>query len=121
MCYNSIHLLFNNGVYSTPTGNTCFLDIHDCGINCECGRNSIAVESFKNEKAFLWYSIIATIITVILLLLVWVMRSRVSFLAALFRETAHCLGSIPALFLQPIITFFFLVLFFTFWCVSCNG
>ncbi|XP_050670773.1 choline transporter-like 1 isoform X2 [Leptidea sinapis] len=73
-------------------------------------------ESFKNEKAFLWYSIIATVITVILLLLVWVMRSRVSFLAALFRETAHCLGSIPALFLQPIITFFFLVLFFTFWC-----
>ncbi|XP_038210134.1 choline transporter-like 1 isoform X2 [Zerene cesonia] len=72
-------------------------------------------ESFKNEKAFLWYSIIATIITVILLLLVWVMRSRVSFLAALFKETAHCLGSIPALFLQPIITFFFLVLFFAFW------
>ncbi|KAG6464805.1 choline transporter-like 1 isoform X2 [Manduca sexta] len=72
-------------------------------------------ESLKNEKAFLWYSIIATIITVILLLLIWVMRSRVSFLAALFKETAHCLGSIPALFLQPIITFFFLVLFFTFW------
>ncbi|XP_060801052.1 choline transporter-like 1 isoform X2 [Amyelois transitella] len=72
-------------------------------------------ESLKNEKAFLWYAIIATIITVILLILVWVMRSRVSFLAALFKETAHCLGSIPALFLQPIITFFFLVLFFTFW------
>ncbi|KAL4708361.1 hypothetical protein ACJJTC_019597 [Scirpophaga incertulas] len=72
-------------------------------------------ESLKNEKAFLWYSIIATIITVILLLLVFVMRSRVSFLAALFKETAHCLGSIPALFLQPIITFLFLVLFFTFW------
>ncbi|XP_068630522.1 choline transporter-like 1 isoform X2 [Battus philenor] len=74
-------------------------------------------ESLKNEKAFLWYSIIATIITVILLLLVWVMRSRVTFLAALFKETAHCLGSIPALFLQPIITFFFLVLFFTFWSI----
>lgn len=72
-------------------------------------------ESLKNEKAFLWYSIIATIITVVLLLLVWVMRSRVSFLAALFKETAICLGSIPALFLQPIITFFFLVLFLTFW------
>ncbi|KAL0840483.1 hypothetical protein ABMA28_015727 [Loxostege sticticalis] len=72
-------------------------------------------ESLKNEKAFLWYSIIATIITLILLLLVWVMRSRVSFLAALFRETAHCLGSIPALFLQPIITFIFLILFFAFW------
>ncbi|XP_053602258.1 choline transporter-like 1 isoform X1 [Plodia interpunctella] len=72
-------------------------------------------ESLKNETAFLWYSIIATIITVILLILVFVMRSRVSFLAALFKETAHCLGSIPALFLQPIITFFFLILFFAFW------
>ncbi|XP_028044144.1 CTL-like protein 1 isoform X2 [Bombyx mandarina] len=76
---------------------------------------SFLAESLKNEKAFLWYSIIATVITVILLLLVWVMRSRVSFLAALFRETAHCLGSIPALFLQPIITFLFLVVFFAFW------
>ncbi|XP_059062134.1 choline transporter-like 1 [Achroia grisella] len=76
---------------------------------------SFLSESLKNEKAFLWYSIIATIITIILLLLVFVMRSRVSFLAALFKETAHCLGSIPSLFLQPIITFFFLVLFFTFW------
>lgn len=74
-------------------------------------------ESLKNESAFLWYSIIATIITVILLLLVFVMRSRVSFLAALFRETAHCLGSIPALFLQPIITFFILVLFLAFWSI----
>lgn len=74
-------------------------------------------ESLKNETAFLWYSIIATIITVILLLLVFVMRSRVSFLAALFRETAHCLGSIPALFLQPIITFFFLILFLAFWSI----
>ncbi|XP_061710544.1 choline transporter-like 1 isoform X1 [Cydia pomonella] len=74
-------------------------------------------ESLKNETAFLWYSIIATIITVILLLLVYVMRSRVSFLAQLFRETAHCLGSIPALFIQPIITFFFLVLFFAFWSI----
>ncbi|CAB3252104.1 unnamed protein product [Arctia plantaginis] len=72
-------------------------------------------ESLKNESAFLWYSIIATIITVILLLLVFVMRSRVSFLAALFKETAHCLASIPSLFFQPIITFFFLVLFLTFW------
>ncbi|XP_026328516.1 CTL-like protein 1 isoform X2 [Hyposmocoma kahamanoa] len=72
-------------------------------------------ESLKNKEAFLWYSIIATIITLILLLLVFVMRSRVSFLAALFKETAHCLGSIPALFLQPIITFFFLVLFLMFW------
>lgn len=78
-------------------------------------ETAFLAESLKNEKAFLWYSIIATIITVILLLLVWVMRSRVSFLAALFKETAHCLGSIPALFLQPIITFFFLVIFFAFW------
>ncbi|KAJ2938220.1 hypothetical protein O0L34_g17557 [Tuta absoluta] len=73
-------------------------------------------EALKNEQAFLWYSIIATIITFILLLLVFVMRSRVSFLAELFRETAHCLGAIPALFLQPIITFVFLALFLAFWC-----
>lgn len=63
------------------------------------------------------YNFILIFFQVILLLLVFVMRSRVSFLAALFKETAHCLGSIPALFLQPIITFFFLVLFLAFWSI----
>lgn len=72
-------------------------------------------ESLRNEQAFFWYSIVATIITIVLLLLVWVMRNRVNFLAALFKETAVCLGSIPGLFLQPIITFVFLILFFMFW------
>ncbi|XP_077285195.1 choline transporter-like 1 [Arctopsyche grandis] len=81
----------------------------------EMPDNMILLESLRNEKAFLWYSIIATILTVIILLLVFVMRKKVAFLAALFKETAKCLGSIPGLFIQPIITFAFLLVFFLFW------
>ncbi|KAF2901064.1 hypothetical protein ILUMI_05120 [Ignelater luminosus] len=77
----------------------------------------ILSESLKNETAFLWYSIIATIITLIILILVIVMRKQVDFLADLFKETSKCLLHIPGLFLQPLITFIILLGFFAFWIV----
>lgn len=72
-------------------------------------------ESVRNETAFLTYSIIATIITVILLLLVCAMCKRIEFLVDLFKESAKCLGKMPMLFVQPFLTFIALILFFTFW------
>ncbi|GLH14487.1 uncharacterized protein GBIM_18877 [Gryllus bimaculatus] len=75
----------------------------------------ILAESVRNEHAFLLYSVIATVFTVIILLLVIVMRKRIRFLAALFEDSASCLGDIPALFIQPLITFIALLAFFAFW------
>ncbi|KAF7399237.1 hypothetical protein HZH68_007829 [Vespula germanica] len=77
--------------------------------------NQLLEESVRNERAFLIFSIIATIITIILLLLVCVLRKRISFMTALFRESAKCLGELPGLFFQPLLTFTALILFFAFW------
>ncbi|XP_043495020.1 choline transporter-like 1 [Polistes fuscatus] len=79
--------------------------------------NQLLEESVRNERAFLVFSVIATIITIILLLLVCVLRKRISFMTELFRESAKCLGELPGLFFQPLLTFTALILFFAFWVV----
>ncbi|XP_054274772.1 choline transporter-like 1 [Macrosteles quadrilineatus] len=72
-------------------------------------------EAVQNERAFCIYSIIATIVTVIILLLVLVMRSRVDFVATLFKEAADCLAALPSLYLQPVVSFVQLIIFYAFW------
>ncbi|KAK9878646.1 hypothetical protein WA026_023096 [Henosepilachna vigintioctopunctata] len=88
----------------------------DIKYNLDHTRQSMWLwEAARNEDAFLWYSIIASVITVIILIIVLVMRKQVGFLADLFQETGKCLGHIPMLFFQPLFTFFVLLLFFIFW------
>ncbi|CAM1321355.1 SLC44A1 (predicted) [Pycnogonum litorale] len=74
-------------------------------------------KSAKNERAFLCYSIIATILTVILLLVVCVIRKRVKLVVALFREAGACIKSMPCLLLQPLWTFMALLTFFIYWMI----
>ncbi|XP_076278336.1 choline transporter-like protein 1 isoform X2 [Lasioglossum baleicum] len=78
-------------------------------------QNQLLEESVRNERAFLVFSIVATIITVILLLLLSILRKRIGFMTALFRESAKCLAELPGLFFQPLLTFSALILFFAFW------
>ncbi|KAG1668932.1 CTL-like protein 1 [Nymphon striatum] len=59
-------------------------------------------ESVKNEKALLCYSIIATIITLVV---------------ALFREASACVSAMPCLLLQPVWTALALLLFFVYWII----
>ncbi|XP_076162811.1 choline transporter-like protein 1 isoform X2 [Ptiloglossa arizonensis] len=77
--------------------------------------NQLLEESVRNERAFLAFSIVATIITVILLLLLSILRKRIGFMTALFKESAKCLAELPGLFFQPLLTFAALILFFAFW------
>lgn len=78
-------------------------------------KNELLEESVRNERAFLAFSIIATIITVVLLLLVCMLRRRISFMTALFKESAKCLAELPGLFFQPLLTFLALLAFYAFW------
>ena len=78
-------------------------------------QNELLEESARNERAFLAFSIVATIITVILLLLLCILRKRIGFMTALFKESAKCLAELPGLFFQPLLTFAALILFFAFW------
>ncbi|XP_070168788.1 choline transporter-like 1 [Polyergus mexicanus] len=77
--------------------------------------NELLEESIQNERAFLAFSIIATIITIILLFLSFILRKRISFMAALFKESAKCLKELPGLFFVPFLTFVTLIMFFAFW------
>lgn len=72
-------------------------------------------ESAKNERAFLVYALVCTVITVILLLIVIAMWKRVALVEALFKEAGACIRHMPFLLAQPFWTFLALVAFFAFW------
>ncbi|XP_060578387.1 choline transporter-like protein 1 isoform X1 [Ruditapes philippinarum] len=71
----------------------------------------------NSERAFLIYSIIATVLTVILLLVILVMRKRISLVVALFHEAGACMAAMPCLLLQPVWTFLILMGFFMYWVI----
>lgn len=68
-----------------------------------------------NEKTFMAFSILLTIITIIILVVTFIMRSRIVLMVALFDETAACLRSMPALIFQPLWTCTVLLIFLAFW------
>lgn len=68
-----------------------------------------------NEKTFLAFSILLSIITLIIIVVTYFMRSRIGLMVALFDETAACLRSMPALVFQPIWTCAVLLMFLLFW------
>lgn len=72
-------------------------------------------DDLVNEKTFFAFSILLTIITVIILIITFVMRSRIGLMVALFDETAACLRSMPTLIIQPLWTCAVLLIFLTFW------
>lgn len=72
-------------------------------------------DDLVNEKTFLVFSIILTVITCIILIITFVMRSRIGLMVALFHETAACLRSMPGLIIQPIWTCLVLIAFLIFW------
>lgn len=103
-------------------GGTGFLwyTYYDIKVNNASHTNKlipVLTETTKNETTFLWFAIASTIITVVILLLIVFTRKQVDFLSNLFKETSNCLLHIPTLFLQPLITFIFLLSFFIFWVV----
>lgn len=78
-------------------------------------------ESVRNEQAFLVFSIIATVFTIVLLLVMFAMRKHIQLLSDLFREASKCIREVPCLLLQPLWTSLVLFGFFVFWvCVMLS-
>ncbi|CAC5422165.1 SLC44A1 [Mytilus coruscus] len=71
----------------------------------------------RAKTAFLVYSIIASVLTVILLLIILVMRKRIGLVVALFYEAGDCLSTVPLLLVQPVWTFLLLMAFFFYWVI----
>ncbi|NXF14622.1 CTL3 protein, partial [Rhodinocichla rosea] len=69
----------------------------------------------ENVKFLLGYAIFSTIITVVLLSLIFVLRKRLPFSVQLFRIVGKIIGRIPFLLFQPLWTFLILIVFWVFW------
>ncbi|XP_050163308.1 choline transporter-like protein 3 isoform X3 [Myiozetetes cayanensis] len=69
----------------------------------------------ENVKFLLGYAIFSTIVTVVLLCLIFVLRKRLRFTVQLFRIVGKVIGRIPFLVFQPLWTFLILVVFWVFW------
>lgn len=72
-------------------------------------------DDLVNEKTFLVFSIILTIVTLVILAITFFMRDRLGLMVALFGETASCLRSMPALIFQPVWTCTALLIFLSLW------
>lgn len=68
-----------------------------------------------NVKALLVYSIGATIFTVVLLIVMFIMRKRVALTISLFHVAGKVFIHLPLLVLQPLWTFICLMLFWVYW------
>ncbi|XP_072129587.1 choline transporter-like protein 3 isoform X1 [Mobula birostris] len=69
----------------------------------------------ENRRALLGFAIVATMITVIVIVLTLVMRKKISLTIQLFQIASKLLQNIPLLLLQPLWTFIILALFWTYW------
>uniref|UniRef100_A0A672FM74 Choline transporter-like protein n=1 Tax=Salarias fasciatus TaxID=181472 RepID=A0A672FM74_SALFA len=68
-----------------------------------------------NVKALLIYAIVATVFTVVLLLVMFFMRKRVALTISLFHVAGKVFIHLPLLALQPFWTFLCLMLFWVYW------
>ncbi|XP_064003374.1 choline transporter-like protein 3 isoform X4 [Pogoniulus pusillus] len=69
----------------------------------------------ENVKFLLGYAIFSTAVTVVLLSLILVLRTRLQFTVQLFRNVSEIVGRIPFLLFQPLWTFLILMMFWVFW------
>ncbi|KAJ1528839.1 hypothetical protein ONE63_007213 [Megalurothrips usitatus] len=69
----------------------------------------------RKHYSLLAYAIVATITTVIIMLVVLVMRKRIALVVQLFREAGKAVASMPVLLLQPILTFACLAVVVALW------
>lgn len=72
-------------------------------------------ELVRNESTIYVLAILATCIMIILLVIIYFLREKLSGLAALFEEAGKCMLQIPGLSGPPLLAFIALALFLTFW------
>ncbi|XP_048851985.1 choline transporter-like protein 1 isoform X2 [Brienomyrus brachyistius] len=87
---------------------------HRKALNTTMASNDLQVAQ-DNVHALLIYAIIATVFTVVLLLLVFIMRKRVALTIALFHVAGKVFIHLPLLAVQPVWTFLALMCFWVYW------
>lgn len=84
---------------------------HDSGTLSAFGKQVAS----DNVTALLVYAIVATVFTVILLIVMLIMRKRVALTISLFHVAGKVFIHLPLLVLQPLWTFVWLMLFWVYW------
>uniref|UniRef100_A0A2H8TS65 Choline transporter-like protein n=1 Tax=Melanaphis sacchari TaxID=742174 RepID=A0A2H8TS65_9HEMI len=69
----------------------------------------------QDVNTYFAFALIATISTIVILLIIVAMRSRIALVVQLFKESGKAIQSMPLLLLQPIMTFFCLCLAIFLW------
>ncbi|GAB1288072.1 Choline transporter-like protein 3 [Apodemus speciosus] len=69
----------------------------------------------ENMKCMLAFAIIATVVTVVLLALIFTLRKRIKLTVDLLRVTNKAISSCPFLLFQPLWTFVILIFFWVLW------
>ncbi|XP_073213100.1 choline transporter-like protein 3 isoform X3 [Lepidochelys kempii] len=77
---------------------------------------SIELETEKeNVKFLLGFAILSTVITMVLLSLIFVLRKRIQLTVQLFWVANKIISRVPSLLFQPLWTFLILIFFWVFW------
>ncbi|XP_076441381.1 choline transporter-like protein 1 isoform X2 [Babylonia areolata] len=71
----------------------------------------------NSEIAFLTFAVVASALTLLLVLVLLANRRHISLVTPLFREAGRCVASVPMMMMQSAFTFFFLILFFIYWII----
>lgn len=69
----------------------------------------------QRKKSWLAYAIIATILTICIILVIFVMRKRVQLVIQLFKEAGKAINALPHLLIEPFLTFLALAVIVTLW------
>ncbi|XP_001944379.2 choline transporter-like protein 1 [Acyrthosiphon pisum] len=69
----------------------------------------------RDVNTYFAFALIATISTIVILLIIVAMRSRIALVVQLFKESGKAIQSMPLLLIQPMVTFLFLCLAIVLW------
>ncbi|CAH2311434.1 Hypothetical predicted protein [Pelobates cultripes] len=75
----------------------------------------------ENARLLLVFSIVSTIITVVLLSLIFILKKRISMTIQLFEVASKFISCVPLLILQPLWTFIILIFYWVFWVAVLLG
>ncbi|XP_050517151.1 choline transporter-like protein 1 isoform X1 [Diabrotica virgifera virgifera] len=73
----------------------------------------------RKSNTYLAFAILATIATVIISLIIFVMRNRIKLVVQLFEEAGKAIAAMPILLLEPVLTFLFLGVTVALWFYFC--
>ncbi|GAB6028808.1 hypothetical protein CHUAL_004619 [Chamberlinius hualienensis] len=78
-------------------------------------KDELLEDSARNERAFLCYAIIASVLSVIVMSIMCCCKKKMPEVETLFKEASNCMFDLPCLFFQPVWTMAVLFSFIFFW------